>query len=323
MRKRGLLLLLTVLLARTIASQDGARFAGDWVLRLGTRVILVVKLAPEAEKTGAIGGAILRPEHFETIGSVGFSNIRGAAVPFPIVKSSPNGNCLAVTVRNPANKDDTDDFLVCMTGSGRAELRLDAPGVEPWVLTRETPGPAVATDWVSGRAYFLDDTDVANEEMKRIFDADQADRTGGPDKTDWDAVDKRDHERRAATQKLLAEGKLHTGKDYQRAAFVFQHGGTADEYLLAHTLALVAVARGESSAIWIAAATMDRYLNSIHHPQVYGTQFFYPPNAPVTQEPYQRGLIPDALRRQLGVPGQATQEEQRKQFEAERKGAGQ
>jgi len=42
------------------------------------------------------------------------------------------------------------------------------------------------------------------------------------------------------------------------------------------------------------------------------------PNEPTTQEPYNRGLISDALRRDLGVPSQAAQEEQRRQYEAER-----
>jgi hypothetical protein len=55
-----------------------------------------------------------------------------------------------------------------------------------------------------------------------------------------------------------------------------------------------------------------------HQPQIYGTQFFTPQNGPVTQEPYNRNLVSDALRRQLGVPSQAVQDEQRKQYEKER-----
>jgi hypothetical protein len=98
---------------------------------------------------------------------------------------------------------------------------------------------------------------------------------------------------------------------------VFQHGDTP-YYLLAHTLAVVAVARGRSSAIWIAAATLDRYLNSIHQSQIYGTQFYTKPGEPVTREPHNRSLISDALRHQLGVPSQAAQEEQRKQNDTER-----
>lgn len=154
--------------------------------------------------------------------------------------------------------------------------------------------------------------------MQRISEADQKDRQASIGKIDWTVVSKSDAARREATAKLLSDGKLHTGEDFERAAFVFQHGDTPDDYLLAHTLAIVAVSRGQSGAIWIASATMDRYLNSIHQPQIYGTQFWTKPNEPTTQEPYNRGLISDALRRFLVVPSLATQEEQRKQYDVER-----
>jgi len=81
---------------------------------------------------------------------------------------------------------------------------------------------------------------------------------------------------------------------------------------------MVAVKKGRGNAIWIAAATLDRYLQSIHQPQIYGTQFLTPPDRPATQEPYDRALISDALRRALGVPTQSAQEEQRKAYDAQR-----
>jgi len=56
----------------------------------------------------------------------------------------------------------------------------------------------------------------------------------------------------------------------------------------------------------------------MHLPQIYGTQFSIQPHEPTTQEPYNRVLVSDALRRFLGVPSQAAQEEQRKQYESER-----
>jgi hypothetical protein len=116
-------------------------------------------------------------------------------------------------------------------------------------------------------------------------------------------------------RELLARGKLHTGNDFERAAFVFQHGETPDDYLLAHTLAMVAVARGDGSAIWIAAATLDRYLQSVNRPQIYGTQFKFKSGGHVTQNSYDRQLIPDALRRDLGVPSLAAQQSQRERYE--------
>jgi hypothetical protein len=153
--------------------------------------------------------------------------------------------------------------------------------------------------------------------MQSIFEEDQKVRQTGF-KIDWATVSKSDAERREATRQLLNDDKLHTGEDFERAAFLFQHSSSSNDYLLAHTLAMVAVKKGQSSALWIASATLDRYLQSIHQPQIYGTQFFTRPNEPSTQEPYDRTLISDALRRQLGVPSQPAQEERRKQYDAER-----
>jgi hypothetical protein len=59
-------------------------------------------------------------------------------------------------------------------------------------------------------------------------------------------------------------------------------------------------------------------LQSIHQPQIYGTQFLTPTDMPATQEPYNRALISDALRRQLSVPSLAAQEKQRQQYDAQR-----
>jgi hypothetical protein len=119
-------------------------------------------------------------------------------------------------------------------------------------------------------------------------------------------------------RELLKDGKLHTGEDFEHAAFIFQHSGTPDDYLLAHTLAMVAVARGRTSALWIGAATLDRYLLNIQQPQIYGTQYQWKNNDPTTQEPYHRELISDALRRALGVPPLAEQDERRKEIDGSR-----
>lgn len=150
-----------------------------------------------------------------------------------------------------------------------------------------------------------------NAEMSRIYDEDQADRTDSVTAIDWDKIAPRDEQRRLATHKLLAAGLLHTGEDYRRAAFIFQHGRTPDDYLLAHTLAMVAASKGSPGALWIASATLDRYLQAIGQPQVLGTQYTIPNASPdVTQEPYNRALVSDALRAELGVPAQARQAEQ-------------
>ncbi|HWU78782.1 MAG TPA: hypothetical protein VN158_01805 [Caulobacter sp.] len=156
---------------------------------------------------------------------------------------------------------------------------------------------------------------TSNPEMTRLYDEDQTDRLG-PGVTDWSKVGPRDDQRRAATRKLLEAGTLHTAADFSHAAFIFQHSGAPDDYLLAHTLAMVAVAKGDKKSLWIATATLDRYLQNIKQPQIYGTQFSRVDDAEMSQEPYNRGLISDALRGELGVPSLAKQVDQLKAVRA-------
>jgi hypothetical protein len=70
--------------------------------------------------------------------------------------------------------------------------------------------------------------------------------------------------------------------------------------------------------VWIATATLDRYLQSRGQPQIYGTQFRTNDRQPTTQDPYNRTLISDALRRELGVPVQSAQDKQRHEYDVER-----
>jgi len=296
--------------------QQAPDFSGNWALKLGTRTLMEVHVTPRAQGSGAFGGTLIGPKQFSPNGS-GFSNIKGPIVHYPIVQSSLKGNCLSLTVEDTVDKSDQSTFQLCLTGKDRATLRPDFPGVDAWPIIREKTPSTIAIDWDSTKSHYLEDSDISNPEMQLIFERDQNDRL--KEDIDWTTVNKADAERREATAKLLRDGKLHTGQDFENAAFIFQHGGTSDDYLLAHTLAMVAVARGSGHAIWIAAATLDRYLNAVHQPQIYGTQFWTNQNQPTTQEPYNRSLVSDALRKYLNVPSQALQEEQRKQFESSRK----
>lgn len=151
-----------------------------------------------------------------------------------------------------------------------------------------------------------------NSELAAMFDADQAIRASIDPAKPIDMVQVRrmiaeDATRRATARALLAQGRLSTAEDYYHAAFLFQHGSDAADYLLAHSLAMAAVAHGKTEANWIAAATLDRYLMKIGQPQIYGTQYVRPKESGVTMDPYDRALIPDSLRITLGVPAQAEQ----------------
>ena len=105
--------------------------------------------------------------------------------------------------------------------------------------------------------------------------------------------------RRAEVRKLLAEGKLTSGEDFSDAALLFQHGQTADDFLFAHILAVEGLIRGTKADKWIAAATLDRYLQAVNHPQVFGTQ--YPGESSATNTPKPQ-LDPHAAAVRCDIP---------------------
>lgn len=140
-------------------------------------------------------------------------------------------------------------------------------------------------------------------EVHKLFVEDQIDRgVGDKEAIHGDAILKRDEARRARVHQLLEAGSLKTADDFHDAAFIFQHGQTPDDYLFAHVLAIIAVRKGDNRSLWVAAATLDRYLGSVNQPQIFGTQFHSNGNSPYTQEPYNRALVPDQLREILCVP---------------------
>lgn len=152
-----------------------------------------------------------------------------------------------------------------------------------------------------------------NATMVEIFNADQAVRKGislgqKPDRALVERMIADDAARRVQTRALVESGALQTGEDFRKAAFVFQHGLRPEDFLLAHSLAVAAAARGSAEATWIAAASLDRYLQMTGAAQIYGTQTIARQGQAPTLDPYNRDLVPDALRAALGVPTLAEQQ---------------
>jgi hypothetical protein len=315
MRLRNLPILVAALLSFSAVAQAATPndFAGTWVMRLGSRNMFVLTLT---QRGSTFDGVWDRPAKYETTNGA-FSNIQPGFRQDRIVHATLSGDSLHLTIQNAGDPKDEDSFLMTLHGD-HALLTYDDPDyvVAPYSFERAAPGAKIAVDWEPNRLYTANDSDTSNPEMKAIFDEDQ--RVRSTTKIDWPAVTKTDKDRREQTRKLLAAGALHTGSDYEEAAFVFQHGGSADDYLLAHTLALVAVSKGHATAIWIAAATLDRYLQIIGQKQIYGTQYSNNAERQWTQDPYDRDLVSDALRRQLAVPTQALQARQLKLLQSKK-----
>lgn len=293
-------------------------YQGTWVMKLGERVFMVLKLE---EKRGVFTGTISMPAKFDLgSGKVVFSRIGTEVTQRPVAKAFVQETRLHFAVDDPKAPKEPDEFDMTITSPDHASIQwVGVPvGAWPFVRIQGATVPAVATDWDPQRTYAARNENAeSNPFMRAIFDEDQRARKDQLTMSSgqWEALAKEDAARQQRTRALLASEQLHSGEDFREAAVIFQHGSTPEDFLLAHTLAMVAVSRGDDTAVWIGAATLDRYLQSIDRPQVYGTQFRNEANETKTQEPYNRTLISDSLRLELGVPPLEAQQVQLKEWQ--------
>ncbi|GAC1449622.1 MAG: hypothetical protein NVSMB9_33590 [Isosphaeraceae bacterium] len=160
-----------------------------------------------------------------------------------------------------------------------------------------------------------------NAELAKLHDEDQADRMPKDGKPiDWAVVSKRDRQRESRVKALYEKGEIHSGRDYQRAAMVLQHASTPEDFLLAHEFCVVALAKGEREARWLAAATEDRLLMNLARPQRFGTQYRSSgPDDPWRLYKVAPGVT-DNLRRELNVPTLAEARERESRMNEKAKG---
>ncbi len=140
-------------------------------------------------------------------------------------------------------------------------------------------------------------------ELQRLFKEDQADRSPPPSTPEaWKAVSARDDQRRARVRELVAEGALKNGADFLAAAFIFQHGGTLEDYAMARRLGAEAARRGHPGGLWIAAAAWDRWLVSAGRPQRFGTQYQIDPRTKQARLSPVDPAVTDEERARWGFP---------------------
>lgn len=311
-------LLLLFAAAPTLAEQVDP--AGRWALRAGGRTLMILEIRRDARGPSGWAGSLSRPASIDIVGgspiagTYRWSNIGPPIEQRPLLAAAVDGDSLRLEFDGPPDDRDRVRFRA-LPGGTYAEMAYNPDRAAPLRLVRAAPGEVVATDWHRDRTYSVDPQWPRNAEAASIFAADQAARRD-PARIDWAVVAREDEGRRRRMRAMLDAGELQSADDFYHGAFIFQHGSTPDDYLLAHALAMVAVARGRADASWIAAATLDRYLQEIGRPQIFGTQFQTQPGGGATQEPYNADLVPDAIRNALGVPGRAAQEERRRALEA-------
>lgn len=295
--------------------------AGHWALRVDGRTLLILDLSRTGDRVGFWRGGFRQPRTMRWSGQPGsgtftFTRVEGPVIERPMRLAMPRDDGVHIEFATLL-PGQPDSFLFSLAADGSGALDMPGSGLPPLQLVRVGPSESVADGWDPARTYIAGRSWPTNAEMTRIYQADQADRAPAGPPIDWAVVTPRDQARRARTLALVAAGALASGDDYRHAAFVLQHGGAPDDFLLAHTFAIIAAARGRADATWIAAATLDRYLQKSGRPQIYGTQFNSSNETrTTTQDPYDRTLVSDALRQALGVPPQAELERRRAEIEA-------
>src|SRR5262245_12900923 len=292
-------------------------YAGTWVMKVGQRVFGVLVIEAKA---GGYAGSWTLPEHFGMgMGKrAAFDHVTNQNKRTTFGTMAVQGDHLHFVVPDPKAPAEPDEFDMSLVNDNQATVQYVGVPIEPWPFARVLDGtvPTVATDWDPQRSYPVkEEAFASNDEMRAIFAEDQKVRQNEISDAQWAAISREDAVRRERTRNLLAHDQLHTSEDFRGAAFVFQHGDKPDDYLLAHTLAMIAVAKGDNGALWIASATLDRYLQSIHRPQIYGTQYVGK-QGKMTQGSFTHEFISDSLRAELGVPALSNQQEQLKEMNA-------
>jgi hypothetical protein len=291
---------------------------GTWVWEIQGRNLAVLRLESGPQD---LIGSLQRPAQINMRQAGTGVAVSGITLPVQTssvqaVRDTADGKVLRTTDAN----GNTQEFVIRPDGQGRLWLRVDPdPRAPTGTLIRPRDTTSVATDWDPLETYLSrGDPEKSNVEMAEIYAADQADRKGGLN-TDWMVVTPRDKARRLRVKQMLDEGLLRSGQDFHGAAFVFQHGDAPNDILLAHVLAMAAQARGHPDAGWIAMATLDRYLQNVGQAQVLGTQNVTGAGGGTTKGLYDENLVPDSLRKALGVPTRAEEAAHRAALEAARK----
>lgn len=140
------------------------------------------------------------------------------------------------------------------------------------------------------------------QELKLLFDSDQEVRKVGANFAVNNAeVLREDYKRELKVKSLLCGMNTFSGLDFYHSAMILQHAPGLEDFLLAHDLAVLAIANGVNEAKWLSAATLDRYLSRAGELQRYGTQYIVDGDGKEVRQPTDLN-VSDAIREKLDVP---------------------
>lgn len=276
-----------------------AGLQGSWYVCAESQAIFRIDLTKEE----AWSASLLAPSEYLTDGE-DFWQVSGPAVSRRSLWIEEQEGTLAIAFEDPGDPDTPDIIELSPVDQTKGEFSFKLLPFEPFTMLRApSEGKCAFEDWDSNARYSHLRFRPSNREIASIFDEDQRERSDAASLDDQGLhlLALRDRERRNRAKSLLREGQLKSGRDFYFAAFIFQHGEEPSDYLQAHALAMVALARGEPSARWIAAASLDRFLLATNQPQIFGTQFQVEDKKPSLRLPYDPDVISPHVLEALGV----------------------
>jgi hypothetical protein len=298
------------------AAQSADPLRGTWALQVENRNLFVLHLEG---RQPAMTGSMQWPASSMAFLSTG---IRVSQIKPPLhtgavkeLRSIASGRVFSAVAPDASSPE----FALRPDGQGGLLFFVVDTGFEgtPVRMVRVADTATVASDFDPAGSWLIRTPPARpNAELAALFLADQADRADGMD-IDWKVVAPRDASRRARVRQMLDAGELRAGEDYYNAAFIFQHGTEPRDFLLAHVLANAAMALGADAA-WISTATLDRYLHNIGQLPVFGGGFTPQPDGTLKLDEFDATLVPDSVRKVLGVPTREGLEAQRQQLEKTR-----
>jgi hypothetical protein len=159
---------------------------------------------------------------------------------------------------------------------------------------------------------FNKNNQTLDAELELLFNNDQADRTNKLRLENEELYLEREKMREVRALEIyqsFREGTIELSPlAILHLAWIFHHRGSSEDYKTAFELAKEASEQGEDQALWLQAATEDRYLISLGKNQKWGTQFKKDENGEWKYlTPVEEGEVTDEERKEMNVPVLADQ----------------
>ncbi|MFT8736767.1 MAG: hypothetical protein ABF760_04815 [Zymomonas mobilis] len=265
-------------------------YVGGWAVTSGGKTVIEIEIEQTHNSRNPFGGFLSHP-HLD-ITTKAFTNVHGPLVREEIVASRLFDDHLFFSTRDGLGA--RHDIEMRLDNNDSASLNiLDIAGIR-WPITRTNSRAPFTLNWDINHVYTIDRPELPpNTEIIRIYREVQSSKS--PNEEIAGAA------RLQRVKDIISQGKLHTAQDFNQAAYILNRSSKAEDALLAHSLAMAALANGDETAITTATNSLDHYLMLNGRPQIYGTcRQGLAKNSPI-QQPYDNTAIPESLRHELGA----------------------